>query len=455
MSEQKLEVCILAAGMGTRMKSTIPKVLQVLAGKPLLSHLLASVQTLGPKKIHVVVGPESESLKTVFCDDGINWVTQTERRGTGHALMQALPDIADNSKVLILLGDAPLVSARLMKSLIEGDTPLSVLTVCLDDPTGYGRIVRSGSDCISQIVEDRDANEAEAEINEINTGVMVADVQSLREWLPQLKADNAQNELLLTDLVSIASGADLYVRPVLTEDAVEVAGVNSFAQLAELERVLQRRYAHDLMNEGVHIVDPERFDLRGHLSCGRDVFIDVNNVFEGDVTLGDGVRIGANCRVINSVIEPGSVIKDHSHLEGCQVGPESQVGPFARLRPGTVLRESVAIGNFVEVKNSEIGKGTKASHLTYLGDASIGESVNIGAGTITCNYDGIDKHRTRIEDHVFIGSNTALVAPVVIGAGSIIGAGSTITKDVKEGVLALSRVKQKSVINWKRPEDEK
>ena len=437
------------------MKSTIPKALQLLAGKPLLSHLLASVQVLSPTRIHVVVGPEGDAVKNAFSDDDINWVTQVERRGTGHALMQALPDMWDSSKALILLGDAPLVSTRSMMSLIEGDSPLSVLTVHVDDPTGYGRIVRGGPDHISKIVEERDLMKGQEEIDEINTGVMSAEVSGLREWLPQLKSDNAQNELLLTDIVSVANRASLNVRPVVTDDEIEVTGVNSFGQLTALERALQRRYAQHFLSEGVHIVDPERFDVRGDLTCGKDVFIDVNNVFEGDVTLGDGVRIGANCHLIDTVIESGSVIKDHSHLEGCHVGPQSQVGPFARLRPGTVLKESVAIGNFVEVKNSEIGKGTKASHLTYLGDASIGDSVNIGAGTITCNYDGIDKHRTQIDDNVFVGSNTAFVAPIVIGAGSTIAAGSTITKDVEEGVLALSRGKQKSVVNWKPPEGKK
>jgi bifunctional UDP-N-acetylglucosamine pyrophosphorylase/glucosamine-1-phosphate N-acetyltransferase len=455
MSEQNIEICILAAGMGKRMHSTIPKAMQRLAGKPILAHLLQSAQALNPSQIHVVIGPEGNSIKSAFPEMTVNWVTQIDRRGTGHAVLQALPHFDSDSRVLILVGDAPLLSTKTMASLAAVEAPLSVLTATMEDPGGYGRIVKSESGLISEIVEHRDATDLQKQICEINTGVMASSAAHLHDWLPQLDDDNDQGELLLTDIVVLANQAELEVKAFLSKDLLEVTGINSFSQLAALESALQRRRAETLLASGVHIIDPDRFDLRGELECGTDVYIDINCVFEGKVSLGDGVRIGANCSIKDAVIAANSVIKENSVLDDCQVGPESQVGPFARLRPGTLLHSAVSIGNFVEVKNTEVGTGSKASHLTYLGDSVIGSEVNIGAGTITCNYDGVLKHTTRIEDHVFVGSNTAFVAPVTIGARSTIAAGSTITKDVDEGELAISRGKQKSVTNWKRPEGDK
>ena len=454
MNEKSLEVCILAAGFGKRMRSNTPKVMQSLAGRPLLGHLINSVEKLNPDKIHVVVGPEIDTVRQSFPSQNINWVTQTARLGTGHAVMQVMPYLGKDVRVLILLGDAPLITANTMQELINSDAPLTILTSTIDNPQGYGRILRDHGESISAIVEERDATQQQMLIKEINTGVMATDSKNLSEWLPKLSRTNAQGEFLLTDIVAIANEQAIVVSPIVTEDKLEVSGVNTFMQLADLERLLQQRYAKDLQEAGVHLVDPKRFDQRGELVCGSDVYIDANNIFEGQVTLGDGVRVGANCHIIDSVIEDGTIIKDYSHLQGCHVGPNSQLGPYARLRPGTFLENEVTIGNFVEVKNTMIGKNTKASHLTYLGDAKIGEAVNIGAGTITCNYDGLKKYQTLIEDNVFVGSNTAFVAPIVIGEGSTIGAGSTITKDVDPNVLGLSRAKQRTISDWKRPEDQ-
>ena len=454
MNEKSVEVCILAAGFGTRMRSKLPKVMHSLAGRPLLGHLINSVEKLNPDKIHVVVGPELDSVRRSFPSQNINWVSQTERLGTGHAVMQVIPHLGKDVRLLILLGDAPLITANSMQELINSDAPLTVLTSTIEDPQGYGRIIRDHRESISAIVEERDATHQQMLIKEINTGVMATNSKNLSQWLPKLSCTNAQGEFLLTDIVKIANEQAIVVSPFVTEDKLEVSGVNTFVQLAELERALQQRYAKNLQEAGVHLVDPQRFDQRGELVCGSDVYIDANNIFEGQVTLGDGVRVGANCHIIDSVIENGTIIKDYSHLQGCHVGPNSQLGPYARLRPGTFLENEVVIGNFVEVKNTVIGKNTKASHLTYLGDAKIGESVNIGAGTITCNYDGLKKYQTRIEDNVFVGSNTAFVAPIVIGEGSTIGAGSTITKDVDPNVLGLSRAKQRTIADWIRPKDQ-
>ncbi len=452
MTEASLEVCILAAGMGTRMRSPVPKVLQLLAGKPLLAHLIETVEKLQPARIHIIVGPEGSAARERLANTDVNWVTQHERRGTGHAVQQAIPHVDSQSRLLILVGDAPLISLGTLQALVAERAPLTLLSVQMDDPGGYGRIVRGESDLVKAIVEHVDATEDQLRINEINTGVMIAEAARLAEWLPQLSADNVQKELLLTDIVGIANRENAAVRAVVTDDAVEVTGVNSLNQLAELERELQHRYASALLAQGVHIIDPSRFSLRGELSCGSGVRIDVNSIFEGEVALGDGVQVGSNCYIRDAVIEANSIIRPNSVLEECHVGVENQVGPFARLRPGTVLGSSVTIGNFVEVKNSTVGTGSKASHLTYLGDAVLGSNVNVGAGTITCNYDGVDKHETRIEDNVFVGSNAAIVAPVTIGEGSTIAAGSTITKDVARGVLALGRSRQTSIDNWKRQE---
>lgn len=444
--------CILAAGMGTRMRSSKPKVLHHLGGKPILAHLLDTVEALGVDSTHVVVGKHGDQVRAAFADrDNVTWVEQREQLGTGHAVMEAMPGFPGDSKVLILLGDAPLISPGTMRRLIDDPADLSVLSVDLDNPFNYGRIVRDGDGNVVAIVEERDANEKEKRIPEINTGAMVAAGDHLATWLKQLDTDNDQKEYLLPDIVAIAANEGIKVHGVKTLDEDEVKGINNFAQLAHLERVYQRRQAEALMNAGVRIVDPARFDLRGEINHGTDVVIEPNNLFEGNNYIGNNVTIGPNCVIRDSRIGNNCVIKPDSVIEEAVIGDNCSVGPFARLRPGTELAADVAIGNFVEVKKSKIGEGSKASHLAYLGDTTIGRDVNIGAGTITCNYDGVAKYETHIGDHVFVGSNTALVAPVTIAEGATIGAGSTITKNVTKGVLALGRGRQTIIENWKRP----
>jgi bifunctional UDP-N-acetylglucosamine pyrophosphorylase / glucosamine-1-phosphate N-acetyltransferase len=436
---QSLEVCILAAGVGSRMCSDKPKVLQTLAGKPLLEHLLETVSSFSPASVHVVVGQGSEEVKAKFADrTDIKWVYQAERKGTGHAMQQAAPDIDPESRVLILLGDAPLVKRTTLDELTSVDADLTVLTVDMEEPYNYGRILRE--------------DERQRSIREINSGVMVADGRKLVSWLKQLTDDNAQKEFLLTDIVRYANSEGSIVKAYKTDDPFEVTGINTFSQLAGLERALQHKTAQQLMGRGVQLMDPARIDVRGNLVVGRGVSIDINAIFEGEVTIGDDVTIGPNCVIKDSQVGTGSVIKANSMLEQALVGERCSVGPFARLRPGAELEDEVAVGNFVEIKKSKLGKGSKASHLTYLGDSSIGADVNIGAGTITCNYDGVNKYQTCIGDGAFIGSNSSLVAPVSIGAGATVGAGSTITKDVEANELALGRGKQKSIANWRRPE---
>ena len=452
---QSLEVCILAAGLGSRMCSDKPKVLQTLAGKTLLEHLLQTVSSFSPTRVHVVVGQGAEEVKAAFAEQtNIEWVYQAEQKGTGHAMQQAATGIDPDALVLILLGDAPLVKRETLDELTSVDADLTVLTVDRAEPYNYGRIIRQ-DDQVIEIIEEQDANEQQRLIKEINSGVMVADGRKLVSWLGQLTDDNAQQEFLLTDIVRFANHEGSIVKAYKTDDAVEVAGINTFSQLAELERALQIKTAQQLMDQGVQLMDPARIDVRGILVAGRGVSIDVNTIFEGEVTLGDDVIIGPNCVITDSQIGAGSVIKANSVLEQAIVGERCSIGPFARLRPGTELNDEVAVGNFVEIKKSKLGKGSKASHLTYLGDSSIGEGVNIGAGTITCNYDGVNKFETHIGDGAFIGSNSALVAPVTIGARSTIGAGSTITKDVDADVLALGRGKQKTIANWQRPTTKK
>lgn len=446
-----LEVCILAAGVGSRMCSDKPKVLQTLAGKPLLAHLLETVSSLSPTKVHVVVGQGAEEVKARFAErTDIEWVYQAERKGTGHAMQQAVPGIDPSSRVLILLGDAPLVKKTTLEALLSVDADLTVLSVDMDEPFNYGRILREHERVLG-IIEERDATQVQRSINEINSGVMVAKAGKLLSWLEQLTDDNAQKEFLLTDIVRHANDGASTVRAYKTDDPVEVTGINTFTQLAGLERALQLKKAHQLMDQGVQLLDPKRLDVRGNLAAARGVSIDVNVIFEGEVTLGEDVTIGANCLITDSIIGAGSVIKPNSVLEQVIVGERCTVGPFARLRPGAELGDEAAVGNFVEIKKTKLGKGSKASHLTYLGDSTIGSGVNIGAGTITCNYDGVNKYQTLIGDGAFIGSNSSLVAPVSIGAGATIGAGSTITKDVEENVLALGRGKQKSITNWLKP----
>ena len=444
-----LEVCILAAGLGTRMKSQRPKALQTLAGRTLLAHQLATISRLEPSRIHVVIGQGADQIRDAFVDDNrVHWILQEERLGTGHAMMQAMLHVSDNADVLIVLGDVPLISLDTMRRLTESGADLSVLSVLLDDPTGYGRIVRDDAGQVRRIVEQRDADDIERAIHEINTGVMSVSAGLLNEWLPRLDRNNEQNEYLLTDLVALANDEHRTVEGVLAENPLEVTGINSRQQLATLERDLQKKIADDLMAQGVQLADPMRLDVRGELLVGRDVFIDVGCVFEGRCELADGVTVGPYSVIRDSTIGPDSVIKSHAVLDGATVASECSVGPFARLRPEARIEEGAAIGNFVEIKKSVVGRGSKASHLAYLGDSTIGEDVNIGAGTITCNYDGVNKHQTNIGDGVFVGSNTSLVAPVSVADGASIGAGSVITTDVPSQSLAIGRGRQRNIEGW-------
>ncbi len=450
-----LEVCILAAGKGTRMKSSQLKVLQTLAGKPLLGHILDSAEALQPQRIHVIVGPEGTELQDTFAGrDNINWVVQTERLGTGHAMMQVAPFLSGDGPVLILLGDAPLIQVKTLTDMVTTHADLLVLTVTLDNPTGYGRILRNGQGQVTAIVEEKDANETTRRIQEINSGVMLCGAGLLGPWLEQLDNNNQQQEYLLTDMIAIAAKQDFKVETFMAKDKTEVTGVNDFAQLAQLERTYQQSQAEAFMADGVHILDPARFDVRGEVSFGRDVRVDFNVLFEGKVVIGDGVEIGPNCVIKDSQIGNGTIINANSVLDGAVVSEGCRVGPFARLRPGAYLQNAAAVGNFVEVKKSTLGPGSKASHLSYLGDSQIGENVNIGAGTITCNYDGVNKWQTEIGDGVFVGSNTALVAPVSLAEGVTIAAGSTITTDVPADHLAVGRGRQRNIPNWQRPEKE-
>lgn len=433
------------------MKSDRPKALHEIAGRPILSHLLDTVAILSPDRIHVVVGRGADLVRDAFADRDLNFVMQSEQLGTGHAVMQVLPDLVPEGKLLILLGDAPLVTAETMQRLFDADCDLGVLTVEVENPHNYGRIIRGEGDSILRIVEERDASPEERAIREINTGVMVTSAAHLPDWLKRLSTDNDQQEYLLTDIVSIASNDGMKVHAIRTDDENEAKGINNYEQLSVLEQEFQRRAASQVMADGVHLVDPRRFTLRGRLKAGHDSRIDINCIIEGDCEIGDHVSIGPNCVIRASRLGNGVTIKANSVIDEAEIGDECSIGPFARLRPGTRLAREVAIGNFVEVKKSSVGEGSKASHLAYLGDSIIGAGVNIGAGTITCNYDGVNKHTTRIEDHVFVGSNTALVAPVTIGEGSTIAAGSTITSTVEARSLGIARGKQKNIANWKGP----
>jgi bifunctional UDP-N-acetylglucosamine pyrophosphorylase/glucosamine-1-phosphate N-acetyltransferase len=445
-----LEIIVLAAGQGKRMRSQLPKILHPLAGRPLLGHVLASARALAPRKIVVVHGHGAEQVRAAFSGTDVEWVLQAEQLGTGHAVQQAMPRISQDADVLILYGDVPLVLPGTLKRLAEaGRNGLAVLTAELDDATGYGRIVRDSSDNLARIVEHKDASREEREIREINAGFMATSARRLSGWLGQLTNRNAQKEYYLTDVVTLAVGEGLPVRAVKVDDGREVAGVNSKRELAELERHYQKKEAERLLEGGVTLADPARIDVRGELTCGADVVIDVNCVFEGRVTLGDGVRVGPNCVLRNISVGAKSEVLAFSHLEDSEVGERCRLGPYARLRPGSHLAEDVHVGNFVEVKASRIGKGSKANHLSYIGDAEVGSGVNVGAGTITCNYDGTAKHRTIIEDDCFIGSDATLVAPVRIARGSYIGAGSTINKDTPAGQLTVARARQVSIPSWK------
>jgi bifunctional UDP-N-acetylglucosamine pyrophosphorylase / glucosamine-1-phosphate N-acetyltransferase len=451
-----LDVIVLAAGQGKRMHSALPKVLHALAGRPLLGHVLEAARALKPQKIVVVQGHGGDVVRATFPDPAIEWVVQAEQLGTGHAVLQALPRLNADAEVLILYGDVPLVRVETLRRLLEASHKgVAVLTAEVANPTGYGRIVRAAAGRVSRIVEQKDATPAEAAIREINAGFFALRAGQLAAWLPKLSNQNAQQEYYLTDIVALASADEVPVFAVKVEDKWEVAGVNSKQDLAGLERVVQHREAARLLESGVTLADPARIDVRGALDCGRDVAIDVNCVFEGRVRLGDGVRIGPNCVLRNVTIAEGSEVRAFSHLDEAEVGARCLLGPYARLRPGASLADEVHIGNFVEVKASRIGKGSKANHLAYVGDAEVGANVNIGAGTITCNYDGANKNRTVIEDDCFIGSDATLVAPVRIAKGSYIGAGSTISKNTPAGQLTVARAKQVSIPSWKPPKKAK
>jgi len=450
-----LNIVILAAGKGTRMRSDKPKVLHALAGRPLLQHALDTAAGLAPGRICVVYGHGGEAVPQAMARYDAAFVLQEPQLGTGHAVQQALPHLSDGSLTLVLYGDVPLTQPATLRRMLDAPGALTLLTVKLDDPRGYGRIVRDGAGRVIRIVEEKDATPAERAIDEVNTGILAAPTRLLRDWLQRLGNDNAQGEYYLTDIVAMAVAQGVEVRTAQPAHEWEVQGVNSRMQLAALERAWQREQAARLLEQGVALADPERIDVRGALTCGRDVEIDVGCVFEGEVYLGDNARVGAYSVLRDSRIAAGVRIEAYSHIEQAEIGADCRIGPYARLRPGTVLHDGVHIGNFVEVKNSEIAARSKANHLSYIGDASVGSRVNVGAGTITCNYDGANKHRTVIEDDVFIGSDTQLVAPVTVGRGATIGAGSTITRDAPEGALTLSRPKQLTVPGWTRPVKEK
>jgi bifunctional UDP-N-acetylglucosamine pyrophosphorylase / glucosamine-1-phosphate N-acetyltransferase len=445
-----LEILVLAAGLGKRMRSSLPKVLHPLAGRPLLGHVLDTARALAPRKIIVVHGHGAEQVKEAFPEPGVEWALQAEQLGTAHAVMQAMPRVSADADVLLLYGDVPLVRAATLERLLEAAREgLAVLTADLDDPAAYGRIVRDASGHVKRIVESRDAGPGEREIREINAGFYALSARRLSGWLKKIDNRNAQKEYYLTDLVALAVAEGVPVVAVKAADAWEAAGVNSKRELAGLERQYQKIRAGELLDAGVTLADPARLDVRGTLECGRDVAIDVNCVFEGRVTLGDGVRVGPNSILKNVTVAAHTEILPFCHLEDSQVGARCRIGPYARLRPGAQLAEEVHIGNFVEVKASRLGPATKANHLSYIGDSEIGARVNVGAGTITCNYDGATKNRTVIEDDCFIGSDTTLVAPVRLARGSYIGAGSTIDKDTPADQLTIARARQVSVPSWK------
>jgi len=456
VSSLGLSVIILAAGQGTRMRSRLPKVLQRLAGRPLLTHVLDLAAELDAEDVCVVYGHGGDAVPAAFPGPGIRWVLQAEQLGTGHAVQQAMPNTPHGNRVLILFGDVPLLTRTTLRRLLD-ETPaqdLAVLTVDLDDPTGYGRIQRDG-DSVIGIVEQNDADAAQLSIREINTGVMVSPADRLLAWLDNLDNDNAQGEYYLTDVVALAVADGLTVHGVKADDRTEVMGINDKKQLAEAERALQARLVDDLMEQGVGFADPARVDIRGTLECGTDVFIDVNAVFEGDVTLGDGVVIESNNLIRDSSIGARTVVHSNCHIEQSTTGEDCEIGPFARMRPGATLANRVKLGNFVEVKKSTIADGSKVNHLSYIGDTEIGTSVNVGAGTITCNYDGANKYKTTIGDGAFIGSGVNLVAPVEVGKGATIGAGSTITKRAPDDKLTLERSKQVTIEHWQKPTKKK
>jgi bifunctional UDP-N-acetylglucosamine pyrophosphorylase/glucosamine-1-phosphate N-acetyltransferase len=449
----RLEVVILAAGQGTRMRSALPKVLHELAGRALVHHVIDTAQLLKAKRIHTVIGHGADQVRDRLGELPTHWVLQSKQLGTGHAVAQALPGIDDDSTVLVLYGDVPLVRPATLEKLLDAvsETSIGLLTVELADPSGYGRILRDAQGSVVAIVEQKDARPEQLAIREANTGILAAPAKQLKSWLPQLSANNAQGEYYLTDIIGMAVRNGFAVNAQQAPTEWEVQGVNNRLQLAELERQHQRNIASQLMTDGVTLADPARIDVRGTLKTGRDVFIDVNCVFEGDVVLGDNVRIGPNCVIKNSRIDDAAEIDAHSLLEEAIVGEQAHVGPFARLRPGTELGRKARVGNFVETKKTRLGDGSKANHLTYLGDCTVGVNANIGAGTITCNYDGVNKFKTNIGDGAFIGSNSSLVAPAEIGANATVGAGSVIIAAVPDNTLAVARGQQRNIEGWQRP----
>ncbi len=447
-----LSVVILAAGKGTRMRSTLPKVLHKIADKPMVQHVIDTVEGIGAENVHLIYGHGGEQLLEKVDGAHLNWVMQSEQLGTGHAMQIAQPHFKKNEKILMVYGDVPLLSAQTLQRLIAAQPSdgIGLLTVELDNPTGYGRIERAAGDVVG-IVEQKDASPAQLAIKEVNTGILVANSDDLSRWLPALSNDNAANEYYITDIIKMAHLEGRTIRAVHPENAVEVEGVNTRLQLAQLERAYQLQKAEQLLLDGVMLRDPARFDLRGELTCGQDVEIDINVIIKGKVTLGDGVVIGANCILIDCEIAAGAQIAPNSIIEASEVGEGATIGPFARIRPHSVIQKEVHIGNFVEVKKSTLGEGSKCGHLTYIGDSTLGRNVNVGAGTITCNYDGANKFQTTIGDDVFIGSDCQLVAPVTVGNGATTAAGTTVVNDVPENALAVSRTKQRNINGWKRP----
>lgn len=436
------------------MNSSLPKVLHPIAGRPMLQHVLDAAREFGEVEINVVIGHGAQQVRNTIKAEHLHWVLQEEQLGTGHAVKQALPNLRENAAVLILYGDVPLVNVSTLKQLVMqvDENNMALLTVEMENPSGYGRIIRTAAGDVKEIVEHKDASEVQRRITEVNTGIMAVHQGRLAGWLKELSNNNSQKEYYLTDVVGFASRDGVTVNALISDSIAEVLGVNDRYQQAQLERIYQQRTARQLMAQGVTLLDPERFDCRGHITAGRDVTIDVNVVFEGKVSLGDNVRIEANCFIKNAVIGNNVVIKTNSVIDDAVIAEQCDVGPFARLRPGTVLKKGAKVGNFVETKKSVIGAGSKVSHLSYIGDATIGEDANIGTGTITCNYDGVNKHNTIIGDDVFIGSNTALVAPVTVEKGATVGAGSVVTSDVRANQLAVARGKQRNIDNWQRPE---
>jgi len=448
----KLEIVILAAGQGTRMKSDLPKVLHPVAGRPLLAHVVATARQMEPEAVHVVIGHGADAVRRALSAEPINWVVQEEQLGTGHAVQQALPFIDRDSTVLVLYGDVPLIEVGTLRGLVDSArrSP-ALLTAHLENPAGYGRIVRDAHGDFMAVVEHKDASPEQLGISEVNTGLLAAPARDLMEYLPRVRNENKQGEYYLPDILALAVGEQKPVATCSAHSELEILGVNDRVQLNQVEREYQRRCAEALMREGVSIADAARIDVRGTLHCAADVSIDVNVVFEGEVQLGRGASVGANCVLRNVTVGEGATIHPMSHLEDAQVGAGCNVGPFARLRTGTVLAAGARVGNFVETKKAVIGAGSKVNHLSYIGDCEMGEGVNIGAGTITCNYDGVNKHRTEIGEGVFVGSNSTLVAPLTIERDGFIGAGSTVTKVVEAGELAVGRARQRNIAGWERP----